>query len=120
MFFFLYEAEFNSFFKEILLVIRNLCITMSEIDLVFRGAERQCSGSLFSMLLFKKVYWMQIFNKYLFNKKDDTCPLLDTNISASIELSLGRCITCYEHLVKFVSTRDYLIPPICVCIPERL
>ena len=94
---------------------------MSEIELVFRGAERQCSGSLFSMLLFKKVYWMQIFNKYLFNKKDDTCPLLDTNISASIELSLGRCITCYEHLlVKFVSTRDYLIPPICVCIPERV
>ena len=69
-------------------MIRNFCITMSEIDLVFRGAERRCSGSLFSMLLFKKVYWMQIFNQYLFNKKDDTCPLSDTNISASIELSL--------------------------------
>ena len=109
------------FFKEILLVIRNFCITMSEIDLVFRGAERRCSGSLFSMLLFKKVYWIQIFNQYLFNKKDDTCPLLDTNISASIELSLWRCITCYEHLlVKFVSSRDYPIPPICVCIPERV
>ena len=49
------------FFKEILLVIRNFCIAMSEIELVFRRAERRCSGSLFSMLLFKKLYWMQIF-----------------------------------------------------------
>ena len=32
---------------------------------------------------------MQIFNQYLLNKKDDTCPLLDTNISAWIELSQG-------------------------------
>ena len=94
---------------------------MSEIELVFRGAERRFSGSLFSMLLFKKVYWMQIFNQYLFNKKDYTCPLLDANISASIEMSLWRCITCYEHsMVKFVSTRDYLISPICVYIPERV
>ena len=84
MFFFLW-GWIKFFFKEILLVIRNVCITMSEIDLVFRGAERQCSGSLFSMLLFKKVYWKQIFNQYLFNKKDDTCPLSDTNVSASIE-----------------------------------
>ena len=41
------------FFKEILPVIRNCCITMSEIELVFRRAELRCSGSLFSMLLFK-------------------------------------------------------------------
>ena len=34
---------------------------MSEIELVFRRAERRCSGSLFSMLLFKKLYLMQIF-----------------------------------------------------------
>ena len=38
------------FFKEILLIIKNFCITMSEIELVFRRAERRCSGSLFSML----------------------------------------------------------------------
>ena len=32
-----------------------------------------------------------------------------------------RCITCYEHsMVKFVSTRDHLIPLICVYIPERV
>ena len=37
-------------FKEILLMIINFCITMSEIELVFRRAERRCSGSLFSML----------------------------------------------------------------------
>ena len=38
------------FFKEIFLVIRNFCITMFEIELVFRRAERRCSGSLFSMI----------------------------------------------------------------------
>ena len=82
MVFFLPEAEYNSFFKEILLVIRNFCIAPSEIEMVFRRAERRCSGSLFSMFLFKKLYLMQAFNQYLLNKKDDTCPLLDTNIYA--------------------------------------
>ena len=53
-FFFFPEAEFNSFFKEILLVIRNFCITMSEIKLVFRRAEFLCSGSLYSMRFFEK------------------------------------------------------------------
>ena len=57
------------FFKEIILVIRNFCIALSEIELVFRRAERQCSGSLFSMLLFKKLYLMQIFNQYLYIKR---------------------------------------------------
>ena len=57
------------FFKEILLVIRNFCITMFEIELVFRRAERRCSGSLFSMLLFKKLYLMQIFSQYLYIKR---------------------------------------------------
>ena len=40
------------------------------------------------MLLFQKLYWIQIFNQYLLNKNDDTCPLLDTNIPAWIELIL--------------------------------
>ena len=57
------------FFKEIFLVIRNFCITMFEIELVFRRAERRCSGSLFSMLLFKKLYLMQIFSQYIFIKR---------------------------------------------------
>ena len=103
------------FFKEILHVVKIFCIRLSEIELAFRRAGRQCSGSLFSMLRFKKLYWMQIFNQYLSNKNDDTCPLLNTNISAWIELSLWRCKRCYEHsTVKFVSTRDYLIPPLCL------
>ena len=60
--FFFFQVKLNKiFFKEILLVIRNFCIAMSEIELVFRRAERRCSGSLFSMLLFKKLYLMQIF-----------------------------------------------------------
>ena len=62
-FFFLLEAEFNSFLKEIVLVMRNCCITMSEIELVFRRAEFRGSGSLYSMLLFKKLYLIQIFNQ---------------------------------------------------------
>ena len=45
--------------------IRNFCITMSEIELVFRWPGRRCSGSLFSMLLFKKLYLMQVFNQCL-------------------------------------------------------
>ena len=64
-FFFFTWSWIQFSFKEVFLVIRNFCITMSEIELVFRRAERRCSGSLFSMLLFKKLYLMQIFNQYL-------------------------------------------------------
>ena len=67
IFFFLTWSWIELFFKEILLI--NFCITMSEIELVFRQAERQCSGFLFSMLLFKKLYLMQIFNQYLYLKR---------------------------------------------------
>ena len=87
------------FFKEILLVIRNFCITMFEVELVFRRAERRCSGSLFSMLLFKKLYLIQIFNQYLLNKKDDSFPLSDTNISAWIEFNL------FEGVKNVLNTR---------------
>ena len=61
---------------------------MSEIELVFRRAELRCSGSLYSMLLFKKMYSIQIFNQYLLNKKDDTSRPMDTNLSVLIESSL--------------------------------
>ena len=44
--YFLPEAEFNSFSKKIVLVMRNCCITMSEIELIFRRAEFRCGGSL--------------------------------------------------------------------------
>ena len=109
------------FLKEIVLVMRNCYITMSEIELVFPRAELRCSGSLYSMLLFKKMYLIQIFNKYLLNKKDDTCRPMDTNLSAWIELSIWRSKRCHEHsMVKFVSTRGYLIPHVCVCITEQV
>ena len=48
----------------------------------FRRAELRCSKSLYSMLLFKKLYLIQIFYQYLLNKNYDTCPLLDTNLPA--------------------------------------
>ena len=62
--FFLPEAEFNSFLGNTS-CNKTIFITMSEIELVFRRAGRRCGGSLFSMLIFKKLYWMQIFNQYL-------------------------------------------------------
>ena len=52
-FFFSSKAEFNSFLKEIVFVMRNCCITISEIEVVFRRADFRCSGSLYSMLLYK-------------------------------------------------------------------
>ena len=68
--FFLSKAEFNFFLKEIFLVMRNDCITISEIEVVLRLCI-QCS--------YIKIVLDSNFNQYLLNKKDDTCPLLDTN-----------------------------------------
>ena len=79
--FFLPEAEFDSFLREIVLVMRNCCIIISEIELAFRRAEFRCSASMYLMLLFKKLYLIQIFNQYLLNKKDDTLRPMDTNLS---------------------------------------
>ena len=46
---------------------------------------------------------------------------MDTNLSAWIELSVWRSKRCHEHsMVKFVSTRVYLIPHTCVCITEQV
>ena len=46
---------------------------------------------------------------------------MDTNLSAWIELSIWRSKRCHEHsMVKFVSTRVYLIPHTCVCITEQV
>ena len=64
------------------------------------------------------MYLIQVFNQYLMNKKDDACPFLDTNLPAYVESSLWRC---HEHsMVKFASTRSYLIPPICMCITKQV
>ena len=80
--------------------------------IVLRRAEFRCSESL--------VFHSNL-QSVLLNKKDDTCPPVDTNLSVSIELSLWRCKRCHEHsMVKFVFTRGYLIPHICVCITEQV
>ena len=65
-FFSLPEAEF----KEIVLVRRNCCITMSQIELVFRRAEFRCSGFLYSMLLFKKNVFDSNFQSIFFEGLD--------------------------------------------------
>ena len=52
--FFFFHLKLNQFFlKEIVLVMRNCSITISEIEMVFRRADFRCSGSLYSMLLYK-------------------------------------------------------------------
>ena len=54
IFFFFFHLKLNQFFlKEIVLVMRNCTITISEIEMVFRRADFRCSGSLYSMLLYK-------------------------------------------------------------------
>ena len=69
----------------------NLCFRCSYLKIVFHS-------NLQSVLLTKK----------------DTCQPVDTNLSAYIELSHWRCKRCHEHsMVKFVSTRGYLIPLTC-------
>ena len=114
--FFLHEAEFNYFSKEIVLVIRNGCITMSEVEL-FCGELSFGAVNLCFRCSYLKIVFHSNLQSVLLNKKDDTCPPVDTNLSLSIELSLWRCKRCHEHsMVKFVFTRGYLIPHICVCV----
>ena len=83
-FFFLLEAEFNSFLKEIVLVMRNCCITMSEIEL-FSGELSFGAGNLCFRCSYLKIVFHSHLQSILLNKKNDTCPLVDTNLSASIE-----------------------------------
>ena len=78
-FFFYLKLNSMLFLREIVLVMRNCCVIMSEIELVFRRAEFRCSGSMYLMLLLKKLYLIQIFNQYFLNKKDDTLRPMDTN-----------------------------------------
>ena len=75
---------------------------MSEIELVFRRAEFRCRDLCFRCSYLKIVIHSNL-QSILLNKKVDTCPLVDKNLSAWIELSVWRCKRCYEHLmVKFV------------------
>ena len=102
------------FFKEIVLVIGNCCITMSEIEL-FSGELSFGAVNLCFRCSYLKIVFHSNLQSILLNKKDDTCPPEFTNLSASIELSLWRRRRCCEHsMVKFVSTRGHLIPHICV------
>ena len=120
VFFFLHEAEFNYFSKEIVLVIRNGCITMSEVEL-FCGELSFGAVNLCFRCSYLKIVFHSNLQSVLLNKKDDTYPPVDTNLSVSIELSLWRCKRCHEHsMVKFIFTRGYLIPHICVCITEQV
>ena len=88
---------------------------MSEIELVFRRAERQCSGSLFSMLLCTKLYLMQIFNQYLSIKRMIHVQMyvcMDTNIAAWIKLSFTSSNNKFLHynvrnLIGFLTSWVY-------------
>ena len=55
-FFFFTWSWIQFFFKEILLVTKNFCITIPEIELVFRRAERRCSDLYFRCSYLKSVF----------------------------------------------------------------
>ena len=60
---------------------------MSEIEL-FPGELSFSAVSLCFRYSYLKIVFHSNLQSKLFNKKDDTCPLVDTNLFASIELSL--------------------------------
>ena len=114
--FLIFYLKLNSIF----LVIRNCCISMSEIEL-FSGELSFDVADLCFRCSYIKIVFHSNLQSITLNKKDDTCPLVDTNLSAWIELSLWRCKRCHEHsMVKFVSTRGYLILPLYVCVTEQV
>ena len=67
--------------------MRNCCITMSEIEL-FSGELSFGAMNLCFRCSYSKIAFHSNLQSILLNKKDNTCPLVDTNLSASIELSL--------------------------------
>ena len=67
--------------------MRNCCITMSEIEL-FSGELSFGAVNLCFRCSYLKIVFHSNLQSKLLNKKDDTCPLVDTNLFASIELSL--------------------------------
>ena len=67
--------------------MRNCCITMSEIEL-FSDELSFGAVNLCFRCSYLKIVFHSNLQSILLNKKDDTCPLVDTNLSASIELSL--------------------------------
>ena len=83
----LHEAEFSYFSKEIVLIIRNGCIRMSEVEL-FCGELSFGAVNLCFRCSYLKIVFHSNLQSVLLNKKDDTCPPVDTNLSVSIELSL--------------------------------
>ena len=85
MVFFFTWSWIEFFFMEILLVIRNFCITMSEIELVFSKSWASVQQiSIFDAPI-KKIVFDANFQSISLFKKDDSCPPLDTNITAWIE-----------------------------------
>ena len=115
-FFSFFYLKLNSIF----LVIRNCCISMSEIEL-FSGELSFDVADLCFPCSYIKIVFHSNLQSIALNRKDDTCLLVDANLSAWIELSLWRCKRCHEHsMVKFVSTRGYLILPLYVCVTEQV
>ena len=64
--------------------MRSCCITMSEIEL-FSGELSFGAGNLCFRCSYLKIVFHSHLQSILLNKKNDTCPLVDTNLSASIE-----------------------------------
>ena len=76
-FFSFFYLKLNSIF----LVIRNCCISMSEIEL-FSGELSFDVADLCFRCSYIKIVFHSNLQSITLNKKDDTCPLVDTNLSA--------------------------------------
>ena len=89
--------------------MRNCCITMSEIEL-FSGELSFGAVNLCFRCSYLKIVFHSNLQSIFLNKKDDTCPLVDTNLSASIELSLCSRNRKKTHFALLGSRSEHRFP----------
>ena len=78
---------------------------MSEIEL-FSGELSFGAVNLCFRCSYLKTVFHSHLQSILLNKKNDTCPLVDTNLSASIELSLWSGNRKKTHFAPLVADRN--------------
>ena len=89
--------------------MRNCCITMSEIEL-FSGELSFGAVNLCFRCSYLKIVFHSNLQSIFLNKKDETCPLVDTNLSASIELSLWSRNRKKTHFALLGSRLEHRFP----------
>ena len=89
--------------------MRSCCITMSEIEL-FSGELSFGAVNLCFRCSYLKIVFHSNLQSILLNKKDDTRPLVDKNLSASIELSLWSRNRKKTHFALLGSRSEHRFP----------